>query len=296
MGILKENMINEMKLFGYSQKTISMYIKYMTNYSNFYQKSPLIITQFELKSFFLNLIAQNKAPTTLHNYYCALKFFYKINNRPYYMDIIPPPKVPFTIPAVLAQSEVQQILDLCKSLRYKTIFALIYSSGVRISEAANLQLSDIDFNRNMIHIHCSKNNKDRYTILSQKTSRLLKKYINHYKPKTFLFFCLKNNEKALPPRQIQFVFHSIIKELPFLKNVHVHTLRHSFATHLLENNTNIFYIMKLLGHSNLSSTLIYLHMQRIDLLKIVSPLDSSNISLDGPTSSCFNGQYLLSIA
>jgi integrase/recombinase XerD len=164
-------------------------------------------------------------------------------------------------------------------------FTLIYSSGLRISEALNLKVSDIDFLRKTIHIRSSKNMKDRYTILSTKASEMLNFYLNRYKPESLLFFVLSDKSRKMQKRYCQNIFHNLVKEAHISKNVHVHTLRHSFATHLLEHDTNIFYIMKLLGHSSIKTTIIYLHMQRLDKMNIKSPLDLSDITLNDFQSS-----------
>jgi integrase/recombinase XerD len=294
MGYLRTNMINEMKLYGYSETTINMYTKCMYNLSHFYMKSPLTITQSEIKLFFLDLIDNKASQTKLHIHYSAIKVFYRFHGQPHYLDFLPHPKRSYIIPDVLDQTEIESILSLCKTLRFKTLFTLIYSAGLRISEAINLEVSDIDIIRKTIHIRSSKNKKDRYTILSEKALILLTHYFNRYKPKTCLFFSLRNNSIKMSKRYIQHIFQYLVKEAHISKKVHVHTLRHSFATHLLENNTNLFYIMQLLGHSSLKSTMIYLHMQRLDKMRIVSPLDSSDISLEiFPT---FLSQHVLNIA
>jgi integrase/recombinase XerD len=295
VGQLKDTMVIEMKLAGYSEKTICMYTYYVGRLARHFRKSPLSISQAEVKEFFLHLLRSNKSPSTLHNYYHAFKIFYLIFNRPDYLDRIPVPKIPFKVPPVFDQSEIQGILDNCTSLRYKTLFALIYSSGLRISEAARINTSDIDFPRRMIHVRAGKGGKDRYTILGEKTMRLLMQYLESYLPSSFLFYPRYDKGKALSCRQIQSAFQRILARIEDKKHCHVHTLRHSFATHLLEGGTNIFYIMRLLGHSSLSSTMIYLHMQRLDALQIVSPLDRYPISIDSPMR-IENGQAAFSWA
>jgi site-specific recombinase XerD len=280
MGYLQNNMIEEMKLRGYSNTTIKMYTKCIHNLAYHYNKSPLNITQIEIRDFFVMMIDKGLSQMNLHIYYSAIKVFYKIHGQPHYIDFLPHPKRPFTIPEVLDESEIQNILSLCRTLRYKLFFTLIYSSGLRISEALNLKITDIDTVRKTIHIKSSKNMKDRYTILSEKAIIMLKHYINRYKPESLLFFTLSDKSQKMPKRYCQQIFHNLVKEAHITKRVHVHTLRHSFATHLLEHDTNIFYIMKLLGHSCISTTIIYLHMQRLDKMNIRSPLDLSSISLE----------------
>jgi site-specific recombinase XerD len=146
---------------------------------------------------------------------------------------------------------------------------------LRISELGNLKISDIDLDRMQIRVQGGKGNKDRYTLLSKRNMQVIIKYIEYYKPNEWLFYAKSNRSKNLDTRQIQRYFSEIIKKLKIDKRVSVHTLRHSFATHLLEDGTNIFYIQRLLGHANISSTSRYLHMQDLTLLNITSPLDSN---------------------
>jgi integrase/recombinase XerD len=294
MGYLQNNMIEEMKLHGYSNTTIKMYTKCIYKLAYHYMKSPLTITQSEIRDFFLYKIDKGASQMNLHVYYSAIKVFYKIHGQPHYIDFLPHPKREFRIPEVLDESEIQTIFSLCKTLRFKFFFTVIYSSGLRISEALNLRLSDIDIVRKIIHVRASKNNKDRYTILSEKARIMLKHYIDRYNPESLVFFNLHDKSQKMPKRYCQHVFQSLVKEAHITKRVHVHTLRHSFATHLLEHDTNLFYIMKLLGHSYISSTIIYLHMQRLDKMNIRSPLDLSSISLEKYEES--TNQKLLCIA
>jgi len=168
MGYLQDHMIREMKLMGYSETTIKMYTKCAKDLAYYYMKSPLTITQEEIRDYFYHLINNGASSTRLHINYSALKVFNRIHGQDHYLDFLPHPKRPFSIPDVLDEKEIEDILSRCRTLRYKTIFALIYSSGLRLSEAINLNVSDIDFSRKMIHIRASKNRKDRYTLLSEK--------------------------------------------------------------------------------------------------------------------------------
>jgi integrase/recombinase XerD len=177
MGYLRTQMIEDMKLRGYSDTTINMYTKYVSKLAYFYKKSPLQISQLEIRDFFVFLYNKQTNSTTLHNYYSAIKLFYKMHGQPHYLSFMPHPKIKYRIPDILDESEIETILSLCRTLRYKLFFIIIYSSGLRISEALNLKVSDIDFLRKTIHIRCSKNMKDRYTILSIKAMHLLRHYI-----------------------------------------------------------------------------------------------------------------------
>jgi integrase/recombinase XerD len=279
MGYLHDHMIIEMKLKGYSDTTIKMYTSCVRSLAFHYRKSPLSISQAEIRDYFAYLLNKSVSNCRLHIIYSSLKVFYSIHGQAHYLDFIPHPRPQYKLPEVLDQSEIQTILSLCRTLRYKLFFTLIYSSGLRISEALNLQLPDLDFIRKQIHIRLSKNRKDRYTIFSDKAILLFHTYINRYKPTSYLFFSKYDKGRPMQKRYCQQVFQNIVKSAKINKRVHVHTLRHSFATHLLESNTNLFYIMKLLGHASIQSTIIYLHLQRLDTLQLQSPLDQSSITL-----------------
>jgi integrase/recombinase XerD len=299
MGYLKDNMIEEMKLRDYSDATIKMYTRAIGELARHFRKSPLRISQAEIRDFFVHLANESVSPMMRKINYCAAKLFYEIHGQSGYIDFLPMPKVPCSLPEVLDESEIQTILSLCRTLRYKLFFTLIYSSGLRISEALNIRIRDVDTVRRTIHVRASKNMKDRYTVLSSKAMVLLKFYLNRYKPESLLFFARRDKSRKMSKRYCQQVFHDLVRQARISKKVRVHTLRHSFATHLLERNTSIFYIMKLLGHASITSTLIYLHMQRLDTMDIRSPLDLSGISLDdfrqGPVLVPVQGPVLVPV-
>lgn len=293
MGALKNQMKDYMLTRGYSDKTIELYTCCVKCFSYHYLKSPLLISSQETESFFLYLRKQKKSESTIHIYYEALKFFYSmhnINNKLPYLN--------FThcndrLPEILSQKEVFQLLEQCNSLKYRTILTLIYSAGLRISEAANLKLSDIDFNRKQIFIRTGKNKKDRYTLLANETILLIQQYLQIYNPIDYLFYS-KDITKRISTDCIEVFFKKLVSQSHINKKIHVHTLRHCFATHLLENGTSIFYIMHLLGHSNIQTTMIYLHMQSLENLNIVSPIDRYHFDLMHNRDTVQNQLFLAS--
>jgi len=262
-----------MKIKGYSKKTIKLYTSCVKCFSYYFMKSPLDISCNQIELFFLYLRNAKKSESTIHIYYESLKFFYKMNNIKNRLPHITFSKINNKLPEILCQNEVFQLLENCASLKYRTIFTLIYSAGLRVSEAANLKLTDIDFERKQIFIRNGKNKKDRYTLLAEETITLLKKYFQIYNPLDYVFYN-KDICNNISISCIQERFKNLVNESNVSKKIHIHTLRHCFATHLLENGTSIFYIMQLLGHSNIQTTMIYLHMQSLDKLNIVSPIDN----------------------
>ncbi len=288
MGMLRNQMRECMQTQGYSEKTIKLYTCCVKCFSYHFMKSPLEISYQQIEAFFLFLRQEKKSESTIHIYYESLKYFYSMHNMRNRL-----PHITFTrigkLPEILCQKEVLQLLANCNSLKYRTIFTLIYSAGLRVSEAANLKLTDIDFERKLIYIQNAKNKKDRYTLLAEETIKLINKYLQIYNPVEYLFYgndiCNKISIDC-----IQRKFKTLAHDNKISKNIHIHTLRHCFATHLLENGTSIFYIMKLLGHSNIQTTMVYLHMQSLDSLNIKSPIDTYNFTA---VSSSASIQYQL---
>lgn len=278
MGHLKETMIKYMKSRGYSESSIESYISCVSIFARHLNKSPLVINKDEITSFFIYLHENNKSGSTIHIYYNSIKLFYLINNINDRMPKMSFRNIKNKIPLIISQEKVIQILNSCTSLIFKTIFSLLYSSGLRISELVNLKLNDIDFERKQIYIKTSKNKKGRYSLIGNKTSSLLKTYMNVNKPNSYLFPSYVDCSSNISIDIIRNKFKKllIINGLD-PKEIHLHTLRHCFATHLLENGTSIFYIMHLLGHSNIQTTMVYLHMQNLDKLNIQSPIDMLDI-------------------
>ncbi|MCG7852112.1 MAG: tyrosine-type recombinase/integrase, partial [Methanosarcinaceae archaeon] len=166
-------------------------------------------------------------------------------------------------------------------LKHQAILMTIYSGGLRLGEAINLKISDVDSQRMMIRVCQGKGNKDRYTLLGKRTLEILRTYWKAYRPKDWLFPSTRPDE-PIGPSSVQKAFHEALIKTRIKKKASVHTLRHSFATHLLEEGTEIPYIQNLLGHSDLRTTSIYLHVARKKLLKVVSPIDLLEEETDKP--------------
>ncbi len=176
------------------------------------------------------------------------------------------------IPPVLSKQEVNAIIKSVTNLKHRTILMTIYSAGLRLSECLNLRPVDIDWSRNLIHIRQGKGKKDRMAILSDRLKSTLKQYLNEYKPATLLFEGQKSGKYS--PTSVQTVMRRAVKKANIQKNATVHTLRHSFATHLLESGTDVRCIQELLGHKRLETTQRYTHMTSVSWDLIKSPLDS----------------------
>jgi site-specific recombinase XerD len=188
------------------------------------------------------------------------------------------PKIiqPQQLPQVLSISEVKMVLENTKSLKYKAIFSLIYSTGIRLGETTKIKIAHINKDNKTIFIKNGKGKKDRYVILSDNILKLLRTYYLAFKPKVYLFED-EYDQEAISERSIQKVFTNVLRSCKLKKEVSIHTLRHSFATHLLESGTDIRYIQELLGHADIKTTMRYTHVSSDALKNVVSPFDKLNI-------------------
>jgi integrase/recombinase XerD len=202
----------------------------------------------------------------------SIKLFYKeIYNRDIPLKYLKVSQFERKLPVVLSQTEIKNILDNINNIKHRAMITLIYASGLRIGELINLKKQDIDSDRMTVHIRDAKGKKDRYTILSIKALDILRQYYLQYKPVDYLFEGQKGGKySTASARQ---VFSRALKKAGIHKKATLHTLRHSFATHLLEKGISIAYIQKLLGHTNIKTTLIYTQIAQNTLLDIKSPMD-----------------------
>ena len=193
---------------------------------------------------------------------------------PFIIDEVPRPGKERKLPPVLNQEEILKTFSYVENLKHKTLLMLIYSAGLRVGESVRLKMADIDGERKMIHLRGAKGKKDRYTLLSDAALQALREYYKKYRPKEFLFEGM--GERAhLSERSIQNVFQRAVKRAGIKKQISIHGLRHSFATHLLESGVDLRYIQELLGHSSSKTTEIYTHVSKKSLGKIVNPLDQA---------------------
>ncbi len=184
-------------------------------------------------------------------------------------------KKPSTIPEVLSVEEVQRFLNSFTNLKHKAIFTLCYSAGLRLGEILALKISDIDSGRMQIRIHQGKGKKDRYTMLAPNVLNMLRNYVKEYSPKQHLFE--GQNGGQYSSSSVQNLIRKHRKLANIKKKATPHTLRHSFATHLLDNGTDIRFIQELLGHKHISTTQIYTHVSTRDLKDVKSPIENLNI-------------------
>jgi integrase/recombinase XerD len=270
-----EEFLMKLRELRYSPKTIKLYGSLFEEFINYYPNQDIkTIDQPSIIKFLRFLVTERKISTTYQNLSInSIKFYYEKvlgGQRKFYF--IDRPNKEKTLPSVLSTEEVVNILKQTENIKHKAILMTIYSAGLRISEAINLKIKDIDSDRMQIRIEQGKGRMDRYTILSEKAVMILRDYFKEYRPTIWLFEGITKGEQY-STRSIQTVFHTAVKKAGITKDVSVHTLRHSFATHLLENGTDLRYIQNLLGHANSKTTEVYTHITTKGFDQIKSPLD-----------------------
>ena len=261
----------------YSQNTIKTYVSYMRSFmEEFKNRNPGSVTTPEINEYILKLIRTKGISSSQQNQRInAIKFYYeKVLGRKRMYYNVNRPKKEKRMPRILTVEEVELLLKHCNNLKHKCILMALYSGGLRRSELINLKISDIDSPRMLIRITNSKGNKDRNTLLSEKLLKLLRDYYRYHKPKYWLFEGQGGGQYSAT--SIANILRKALKKAQIDKNATPHTLRHSFATHLLEQGINLRYIQELLGHSSIKTTEIYTHVSSKQLSKIKNPLDNLN--------------------
>jgi integrase/recombinase XerD len=203
----------------------------------------------------------------------GLRYYFRHLGKEERAICLPSIKNEFHLPVILNRSELKELFVAPKTLKHRIVLTLIYSAGLRSREVINLKISDIDFERKTIHICQSKYKKDRIVPLSVYMAHGLKKYLKQEKPKTWLFFG-NNKNRCYSRNGITWIMRQALKKTRTNKKVSVHSLRHSYATHLLEDGVNIVTVKELLGHGDISTTMIYLHVANCSFLNVKSPFDS----------------------
>lgn len=258
----------------YSDNTIGMYCNYFGDFCKYFIGQDLKeITTAEINNYILNLIELKNISISQQNQRInAIKFYYeKVLGREKQYYELHRPKKEHKLPKVLSKKEVKRIFDVTKNLKHKCILMLIYSAGLRRSELLNLMPDDIDSERMVIHINGAKGKKDRISLLSDNLLQLLRQYYKEYRPKKYLFE--GQNGGRYSASSVANILKKAAIKAGIRKNVTPHMLRHSFATHLLEQGTDLRYIQELLGHDSSKTTEIYTHVSKKAIDKIINPMD-----------------------
>lgn len=268
----------KLKELRYSENTIKTYkgsFEEFINYYNTYDTKD--IDESMITDFLRYLVIERKVSSSYQNQAInAVKFYYeRVLGGQRKIYLVDRPREEKTLPTVLNEKEISEILNCTENIKHKAILMLCYSAGLRLSELTNVKLKDIDSERMQIRIEQAKGRKDRYSILSHTLLDVLRKYFIAYKPKTWLFEGPAGGQYA--KRSIQLIMQDSAKKAGIVKKISVHSLRHSFATHLLEGGTDLRYIQSLLGHGSSKTTEIYTHITTKGFDQIKSPLDKLNI-------------------
>lgn len=273
MDIITE-FVKILELKRYSKQTINSYKSHLLMVKSHFKGRPFkSISDKELFEFIYHLVnIKGISASYQRQMVGGLKLFYhEIHGRSIPFEYLKVTQQEKKLPVVLSKKEVYKVIENTNNLKHRALLAVIYSAGLRIGELLELKKTDIDSERMLIHIRAAKGKKDRYTMLSKKVLELLRKYYKEYKPKEYLFEGQKGGKYSAESAG-QF-FKRALKKSKIEKPATLHTLRHSFATHLLEEGVGITHIQKLLGHSNITTTLIYTHIANESIQKIKSPFD-----------------------
>lgn len=261
MTPLRERMVQDMRIRNYSPLTVSAYVQCAAAFAKHFGKSPERLGPKHIRAYQQYLVEERKISWSRFNQtVCALRFLYRVTlDRDWMINHLPHPRQSRKLPIVLSFEELSAFFTAVKNLKHRTVLQTMYGAGLRISEALNLRINDIDSKRGVLRISQAKGKKDRYAPLSTTVLDVLKVYWKVYRPTSWLFPG-KATDRPMTSRTIQNLCRPAAEKAGLSKPVTTHTMRHCFATHLLEDGTDLRTIQHLLGHRGMSTTAIYLHV------------------------------------
>jgi integrase/recombinase XerD len=265
-----EKLQTEIKLRGLSEMTLKTYMFYNRKFLEFIKKEPAEVTEDDVKLFLGDMISKGAKNSTLSLVKSSLYFYY-VELLKKKMEI-KTPKISKKVPVVLTREEVKRVFDTTKNLKHRLILQFLYSTGTRLSECVNFKVGDLELEQKIAWVRSGKGDKDRMVILSDKLVSEIKQHLGSRGINSEYLFTVK--ERKMSRRNVQKIVNNAAKAAGVTKTVSPHTLRHSFATHLLESGVDIRKIQVLLGHSNLNTTQIYTSVSATELKKITNPLDT----------------------
>ena len=274
MGKFHDRMEEDLRIRGYSPDTCKAYLTCMRQFVAYFMRPPDELTIEHVRQYQVHLIGGSKVSySKLNQTVAAVKFFYGVTlKKDWRIDLIPYHKTPRRLPEVLSVEKVAAVLDSLSNLKHRAILMTLYAAGLRAREVLHLKVTDIDSHRMVIRVDQGKGRKDRYVMLSSRLLKLLREYWEKYRPQTWLF-PNPRRDKPMSTKAVNRIVAAAQKAAGIRGRVFPHLLRHSFATHLLEQGTNICVIQKLLGHRCLRSTSRYTHVAKNYLHQTRSPLD-----------------------
>jgi integrase/recombinase XerD len=286
MTPLRRHMIDDMILRNFTPATIHAYVLCVARFARHFHRSPDRLGREHVRTYLLHLLKERKISLSYYKLnHCALRFFYQVTlGREDVPPFIAPVKQPRTLPVVLSLDEVERFLAAIPHLKHRTLLMAAYAGGLRASEVTHLRVEDIDSQRMVIRIRQGKGQKDRYVMLSPRLLEILRAYWKATRPQGFLFPGVSAHQ-PISTGSVSRVCHRACTAAGLSKRVTIHTLRHSFATHLLEASTDLRTIQVLLGHRSFSTTARYLHVATASLPSTHSPFDRLNVVPPGETRS-----------
>jgi len=273
MTPLRQRMLQDMQMRNLSPHTQEAYVRAVAKLAGYYRTSPDRIDPEQVRAFLVRLVGRQVSHSLFNQTRCALVFFYGVTlGRDCPLDRIACQKQPKRLPVVLSQAEIAQFLAATGRLKYRALFMAVYAAGLRVSEVVALRAQDIDSQRMVLHVCQGKGKKDRYVMLSPKLLGVLRDYYRAFRPTATLFFG-RDKGRPLDRGTVWRACRAIARRAGLAKRVTVHTLRHSFATHLLEAGVDLRTIQALLGHRSLRTTALYTYVSPERVAATPSPLD-----------------------
>jgi len=280
---LRRRMIEDMTIRNLSPATQRSYISAVSKLSRHFGRSPDRLDVEDIRAFQVHLAGTGISWPGLNQIVCALRFFYGVTlRRTDIPELIPYAREPHKLPVVLSADEVVRFLQAVSGLKSRAALATAYAAGLRAAEVASLRVADIDSARGVIHVRHGKGGKDREAMLSPQLLGVLRTYWRLARPKTFLFPG-RDPDRPIHPAALHTACRAAVEEAGLAKRVTLHALRHSFATHLLENGTDIRIIQVLLGHNSLLTTALYTHVSTDVIRATQSPFDRLSLQITAPS-------------
>jgi site-specific recombinase XerD len=263
-----------MELRGLAPSTQENYVMHVKLFAKFFNMSYEDMNLEHVRDYLYDAIKNRKLSGDYTNcIYASIKFLYEgVLERDWKSKTIPRRKKMHKLPQILSMEETKKLIFSLENIKHKAILLTIYSAGLRLSEVTNLKINDINSESMKIFIRQGKGNKDRYTLLAQSTLKILREYYKKYRPKEWLFPG-RNPLENISNSTVQAIFRQAKEKSGIKKNVTVHSLRHGFATHLIEAGVDVLRIKDLMGHNQISTTCQYIHLAQKDILKVISPAD-----------------------
>jgi len=277
---LRQRMLEDLQIRRYSPTTIRIYLRAIAEFAQHFGKAPDRLGTEHIRQYQLFLIKEKKVSRpTFIQMVCALRFFYTHTlNRKISMERIPFPRRERKLPLILSREQVKALLEAPGNLRNRTLLAILYGCGLRVAEVIQLQVSDIDSARNVLRVRHGKGRKERQTLLPAKLLELLRCYWRSQRPSAWLFPGA-DSARPISAKTVFLACRKAAQRAGISKPIHPHSLRHAFATHLLESGVNLRTIQILLGHANLETTARYLQVADVAVRSTPSPLDSLDLDL-----------------